>query len=125
MGKANVIVINNSSSMRRFIVDALEKNDYCVVSEISNTDEAQEVVFSYTFDILILDLVLPKYSGLDFFKRLKTKDEWEIPVIMTTPINIESIVLDILGNGVRDILVWPFDEQELIKSLEHVWPKKF
>ena len=69
-------------------------------------------------DLITLDLIMPKISGLDFLIRLKTREEWrDIPVIIVSTINLKEELVKALSMGANDYLSKPFDNSELLARI--------
>jgi len=93
------------------LVRSLRKSG-CVVDHVANGADADVALMSQTFDLLILDLGLPKLHGIEVLKRLRARKS-AIPVlILTARDGIDDRVLG-LDAGADDYLVKPFALAEL------------
>lgn len=93
------------------LIRALRKSGYAV-DHVSNGADADTAVVSQTFDLLILDLGLPKLHGIDVLRRLRARKS-KLPVlILTAQDGIEERVRG-LDAGADDYLVKPFALPEL------------
>ena len=90
-----------------------------MVSRAASSALAEKAMGFFTFDLLILDVMMPGESGVDFLKRLRA-DQVKIPVLMLTALGeVKDRIVGLQG-GADDYLPKPFDPQELllrVKSL--------
>ncbi|WP_419771043.1 MAG: response regulator transcription factor [Candidatus Marinarcus sp.] len=116
-----VLLLEDDLQMQEFIVDYL-KDYHFECSPFSHPKDAiEELSFNQTYDIVILDLMLPDMDGFDVFKKLKS--------ICNIPIIISSARGDI-GNkihgfelGADDYLSKPYEPRELVLRIEHILKK--
>lgn len=73
---------------------------------------ALEMISAYSFDLIILDIMLPGINGLDLCKQIK-KNNPQIPVIMLTALGTTENIVTGLDNGADDYLLKPFKIAEL------------
>jgi len=73
---------------------------------------ALEMVSAHTFDLIVMDIMLPGINGLDLCKQVKNKYP-HIPVIMLTALGTTENIVTGLDNGADDYLVKPFKIAEL------------
>lgn len=107
---ARVLVIDDDHSLQRTIQTMLQELDYTVVVA-SSVREAYERLDRMHFDLLIVDVMLPDQSGLDFVRDIRT---WmSTPIMMVTARNSEKDVVAGLRAGVDDYLVKPFSYDEI------------
>lgn len=107
---ARVLVVDDDTSVQRTIQTMLNELDYTVVVA-SSVREAYERLDRMYFDLLIVDIMLPDQSGLDFVRDLRT---WmSTPIMMVTARNSERDVVSGLRAGVDDYMVKPFSYEEI------------
>src|SRR3981081_2773177 len=85
IAKRRVLVIDDSAMVRRYIRDALERGQF-EVHEAFNGVEAMEKVLSAPFDLLVVDVNMPKMDGYTFLHALRARDGEiaTIPALMTS-----------------------------------------
>lgn len=107
---ARVLVVDDDGSVQRTIQTMLQELDYTVVVA-GSVREAYERLDRMYFDLLIVDVMLPDQSGLDFVRDLRT---WmSTPIMMVTARNSEKDVVAGLRAGVDDYMVKPFSYDEI------------
>ena len=99
----------------RIIADGLSralKKSGCAVDHVANGADADAALSTGTFDLLILDLGLPKLSGIDVLKRLRSRKSTLPVLILTAMDSVEDRVRG-LDAGADDYMVKPFALAEL------------
>jgi len=118
MKQKQVLVIEDDASIRRGVVDTLTFSGYATM-EADNGDDGLELALTATYDLLLLDLVLPGRDGLDILKELRSARPTE-PVIIMTARGEESDRVRGLQLGADDYVVKPFSVKELLARVEAV-----
>lgn len=111
MDKAKVLVIEDEDNIRRLLKYDLRQLG-CTVDSASNGEEGLDKSLSGDYDVLIVDWMLPKMSGIDIVKRYRDHNKKGI-VIMLTAKNNEEDLLDAFEVGVDDYVIKPFSPREL------------
>ena len=93
----------------------------CVVSEAANGEEGLVAAKRELPELIILDVTMPVMDGVTMLARLKDEPELKaIPVIILTAESGRENVLQIARLGVRDYLVKPFKEDQLIEKVGRI-----
>lgn len=114
-----IVVIDDSDLGRRTIISILEKHGFNVVGQTGNPEEATKIAGSTGGNLFLIDIVMPKVSGLELANHLSEQISG-IYIIMMSSLNIESVVIESISNGAIDFLAKPFSERELINSVEKI-----
>jgi two-component system, OmpR family, phosphate regulon response regulator OmpR len=109
----HILVIDDDDEIRQLLAKYLNKNGY-IVSLASNTAIAEELFELFQFDLVILDVLMPKETGLEFLKRKTLKQ----PVIMLTALGDVDDRINGLENGAEDYIAKPFEPKELLIRIE-------
>jgi len=109
----HILVIDDDDEIRQLLAKYLNKNGY-IVSLASNTTIAEELFELFQFDLVILDVLMPKETGLEFLKRKTLKQ----PVIMLTALGDVDDRINGLENGAEDYIAKPFEPKELLIRIE-------
>ena len=111
------LIIDDEIQIRRLLRMALEAKGYTVKEAPAGQLGLQEAVFVKP-DVILLDLGLPDMDGLEVLKRLR---EWsQIPVLILSVRDQESIKVAALENGADDYVTKPFSTAELIARLSAI-----
>lgn len=117
-----ILVLEDNDIFREAIVEAL-KNQYSVL-EARNTNEAKEMVQSYSIDLVISDLKLPDGTGIEVLEFTK-ENNLSLPFIfLTGQPDVESAVRA-LKLGAWDYLVKPIELEHLLKKIESCLENNF
>jgi two-component system chemotaxis response regulator CheY len=83
--KSRILVIDDSTMARRYVRGALERAEF-TVEEAFNGLEAMEKILARPFDLLIVDVNMPKMDGLSFLRALRGRQDTfsSIPALMTS-----------------------------------------
>lgn len=122
MEKRDTILIVDDLEINRAILGNIFKKKYNIL-EASDGDEALEIIKDNSERLLaiLLDLVMPKVSGIEVLKSLKDEGlEKEIPVFIITADNSEQVMYEAYELGVMDIIEKPFVPYFLSKRVENI-----
>ncbi|MGG5372974.1 response regulator transcription factor [Enterococcus sp. AZ196] len=106
-----ILLCEDEDKMRELLKKFFEKEGYTVV-EASDGEAAMEKFYAETFDLAILDWMMPKMTGLEAAKRMKS--ERNIKILMLTAKNLPEDEVRALMTGVDDYLAKPFHAQVLL-----------
>jgi DNA-binding response OmpR family regulator len=113
-----ILTVEDDAAIRRGIVDALSFIGYRVL-EAANGNLGMEMAVQQSYDLLLLDLVLPGKSGLDILRALRLTRPTQ-PVIILTARGEEQDRVEGLKAGADDYVVKPFSVKELLARVEAV-----
>jgi len=116
--KAHILVIEDEQKIRSALRDFLEFHDFRV-SEAVDGLEAQRIVAEKRFDLILLDLMLPKISGEQLCTGWR-RDGMQTPVIMLTAKGQEKEKVTGLNLGADDYITKPFALEELLARIKAV-----
>lgn len=106
-----ILVAEDDPSLAESLVRSLRQSGYAVDC-VANGDEADSAVQTHDFDLLILDIGLPKKSGLEVLKRLRSRNSATAVLILTARDSLNDRVTG-LDAGADDYLAKPFELAEL------------
>jgi DNA-binding response OmpR family regulator len=113
-----VLVVEDDSAIRRGLTDALRFAGYEVLQAATGTD-GMELALQASYELLLLDLILPGCSGFDILERVH-QDRPGAPVIILTARGEEADRVKGLRLGADDYVVKPFSVRELLARVEAV-----
>lgn len=109
-----VLVVDDENSIRRYLRAALSAQGFTVY-EAANGEEAVNAVLNNRPDIIILDLGLPDFDGIEVTRRLR---EWsKTPIIILSVREAENDKIAALDAGADDYLTKPFGTGELMARM--------
>jgi len=118
MSGARILVVEDDSAIRRGIVDALEFAGYEAL-QAGNGNEGMTQGLRGTFDLLLLDLILPGHSGFEILKAAREARP-TLPIIILTALGEEADKIAALNQGADDYLTKPFGVGELLARVQAV-----
>lgn len=118
MTQRTILTVEDDPAIRRGIVDALTFAGYEVL-EAGDGDSGLQQAVKRTYDLLLLDLVLPGMSGLEILERVRVTRP-TLPVIVLTARGEEQDRVEGLRKGADDYVVKPFSVKELLARVEAV-----
>jgi DNA-binding response OmpR family regulator len=113
-----ILVIEDDSAIRRGVTDALRFSGYTVL-EAAEGSSGMEQAQKATFDLMLLDLVLPNYSGFEILRAVR-EHRPGTPVIILSARGEEADRVKGLKLGADDYVVKPFSVRELLARVEAV-----
>jgi DNA-binding response OmpR family regulator len=118
MDTRRILVVEDDSAIRRGIADALTFAGYEVLQAGNGPDGLAQGLRA-TFDLLLLDLILPGASGFEILKRVRSARA-TLPVIILTARGEEDDRVEGLRLGADDYIVKPFSVRELLARVQAV-----
>ncbi|UMZ74250.1 response regulator [Natranaerofaba carboxydovora] len=120
-----ILLVEDDKHIARLVTYNLEKEGYQVTHEIRG-DKAIELLYQNDFDLVVLDIMLPGISGLDFCRKAREyKKEPYLPIIMLTAKNEETDKIVGLEMGANDYVTKPFSPKELTARVKAQLRSKF
>ena len=113
----HILVIDDDQKLGNLLKNFLTEKGY-LVDFVENTFIAKEKLFNIIFDLLILDVMLPKESGLSFASKLKASND--TPILMLSAMSAPKDRIKGLKTGVDEYLAKPFEPEELLLRIENV-----
>lgn len=107
-----VLIVEDDQPLRRIISTILEEEQY-KIEQAEDGEEGYLMAASSEYDLIILDIMLPKMDGFSILKRLRKEGHRTPTLFLTAKDRIEDKVLG-LDIGADDYIVKPFDTQELL-----------
>ena len=112
----DLLLVEDDERVRRFVRRGLEAEGYSVTTAQDGLEGAQRAQ-DESYDVLILDVMLPRLSGRDVCKQLR-KAGVATPILMLTALDHTDDKVECLRGGADDYLTKPFDFEELLARLE-------
>ena len=117
---AHILVVDDDDGIRTLVKKYLNENNF-LVTTASNAEDASEKIKIVNFDLIILDIMMPGKSGLDFLKQNKKK--LQTPIILLTAKGEPNERIEGLEIGADDYLPKPFEPKELILRIKNIIEK--
>ena len=118
--EAHIMVVDDDDGIRNLVKKYLNENNF-LVTTANNAEDAEEKIKVIKFDLIVLDIMMPGESGLDFIS--KNKDKYNTPVILLTAKGEASERVEGLEIGADDYLPKPFEPKELTLRIRNILNK--
>lgn len=106
-----ILIVEDHVEIAEFLIQNLQDEGF-ETEHVSDGKQAVDHILSHTYDLVILDLLLPSLHGKDVLKAVRTQQN-EVPVIVLSSINEVESKVNLLNIGADDYLVKPFSFVEL------------
>ncbi|MEJ5285053.1 MAG: EAL domain-containing protein [Brevinematales bacterium] len=114
--KLNLLYVEDDAITREALADYLKK----IVKKVYLADNGANGLKIYkknNIDIVLTDIKMPVMNGLEMIKEIK-KDDYDIPIVVTTAYNEIEYLIDSIELGVNSFLIKPIDTEKLYKVLQ-------
>ena len=116
MAKTKILWADDEIDMLKPHIIFLEEKGYDVTA-VNSGDEALDLVNEEHFDIIFLDEQMPGMSGIETLENIKARQP-NIPIVMITKSEEESIMEDAIGSNIADYLIKPVKPSQILLSLK-------
>jgi two-component system, OmpR family, phosphate regulon response regulator OmpR len=115
--KPHILVVDDDTRLRELLRNFLSRNGFRV-TVASHAGEARERLGVLDFDLIVLDVMMPGQTGLDFATEIRRSDD--VPILMLTAMGDTKDRIAGLETGVDDYLGKPFEPRELLLRIQNV-----
>ena len=113
----HILVIDDDDRLRLLLKQYLSKNKF-KVSTCPNIEKANILLQEFSFDIIILDVMMPGKTGIDFL--LEKDNNIKTPVLLLTALDQITDKIKGLKSGADDYLTKPFEPEELLLRINNI-----
>ncbi|HLR92752.1 MAG TPA: response regulator transcription factor [Atopostipes sp.] len=114
-----VLIIEDEQSILKLLTYNLEQEGYAVESSMDG-QEGLEMALKNTYDMILLDLMLPNKNGMDICREIR-QEKNEVPIIMLTAKDTEIDKILGLEIGADDYITKPFSPREVIARMKAIF----
>ena len=118
--KEHILIVDDDDGIRNLVNQYLKDNNF-LVTTANSAEDAKRKTDIIKFDLIVLDIMMPGKSGLDFTKENKKKIN--TPIILLTAKGEASERVEGLEIGADDYLAKPFEPKELILRINNILNK--
>ena len=118
--EAHILVVDDDDGIRNLVKKYLNENNF-LITTANNAEDAEEKIKIIKFDLIVLDIMMPGQSGLEFIS--KNKNKFNTPVILLTAKGEANDRVEGLEIGADDYLPKPFEPKELILRIRNILNK--
>ena len=117
---AHILVVDDDDGIRNLVKQYLNEHNY-LITTAKSAENAKEKVSLIKFDLIVLDIMMPGQSGLEF--TIENKDKINTPIILLTAKTEANERIEGLEIGADDYLPKPFEPKELILRIKNILDK--
>ena len=114
---AHILVVDDDNGIRTLVKRYLDENNF-LVTTAKSAEDAIEKIKIIKFDLIVLDIMMPGKSGLEFIEENKNK--LDTPIILLTAKGDTKERIEGLEVGADDYLPKPFEPKELILRIKNI-----
>ncbi len=122
MNDKHILLVEDDETLQSLIEKLLINNEY-LVSKAINIEEARKLLKFFIFDLIVLDVMLPDSTGLQFYEKT-IKNRIDTPVIFLSALSDVDDRVTGLELGADDYIGKPFDSRELLLKIKKNISKK-
>ena len=117
---AHILVVDDDDGIRELVKKYLSKNNF-LITTANSAEVAKEKISIIKFDLIVLDIMMPGKSGLEFTSE--NKDNINTPIILLTAKGESNERVEGLEVGADDYLPKPFEPKELVLRIKNILNK--
>ena len=119
---AHILVVDDDEGIRTLVKKYLNENNF-LVTTADSAENAAEKIEIIDFDMIILDIMMPGKSGLQFIQENMNKIN--TPIVLLTAKGTADERIEGLEVGADDYLPKPFEPKELVLRIKNILKKKY
>ena len=117
-GKTRLLYVDDEEALRTLVGDQLESEGFSVATA-DDGDTAIANLKKNSYDVILLDIRMPRVSGIEVLKFLRER-KTATRVIVLTAVDDLSVAIEAVKNGASDYLTKPYDLNGLLSSIRRV-----
>ncbi len=117
---AHILIVDDDDRIRILVKQYLQDNNY-LVTTAKDAFDAKNKIDLIKFDLIVLDIMMPKKSGLELTDELKKENK--VPIILLTAKGETDERVEGLERGADDYLGKPFEPKELLLRIKNILAK--
>lgn len=114
-----ILVVDDEEILRMLISDTLEDLGY-EIEEAENGEEALNKIMQKSYDLVILDYMMPNLTGIEVIERIPSEIKATMPILMLTAKAQEADRQAVLDKGADYFMSKPFSPVSLVKVVEEI-----
>lgn len=116
--KIQILYVDDEQNLRHLVKEQLSAEGYAVETA-DDGDTAIDMIKKHEYDVVLLDIRMPRVSGLDVLKYIRAQ-KLHSRVLMLTAVDDLSVVLEAVKIGANDYLTKPYEVNTLLSSIHRL-----
>ena len=114
-----ILVVDDIPFVRETISEILRSAHYLIVGEASDGLEAIEKYFKLKPDLVTMDVVMPKMSGVEATRKIVKQDR-AARIVIVSAMGQENLIMEAIAAGAKDYILKPFTADDILKTVQHL-----
>ncbi|SES12003.1 response regulator [Psychrobacillus sp. OK032] len=114
-----VLVVDDAIFMRTTIKRMLEEQQFQIIGEAANGQEAIEMYRKLLPDVVTMDITMPGMTGIEAVKSIISEHP-DAKIVMVTALGQQKLIVDALESGAKDFITKPFNPEQIVQVLNNV-----
>ncbi|WP_027087991.1 response regulator [Cohnella panacarvi] len=119
---AMIMIVDDSSIIRRSLREILEESGHEVVAEAQNGEEALELYRSHRIDLVTMDIQMPGKSGIEAVRTIKAFDP-EARIVMISSVEQRNLIYEAIKLGAKHYIIKPFTREKVDEVMKSILPE--
>ena len=121
MKDLRILVVDDSPTMRRILLNTIQKAGYSQVKYAEDGKDALAKLLAGEYDLVMTDWNMPNMNGLELTAAVRKEDTLkETPILMVTTRNMKEDIVNAIKSGVNGYIVKPFDAKTLNAKIAEI-----
>ncbi len=116
--KIQILYVDDEQNLRHLVKEQLSGEGYAVETA-DDGDTAIDMIKKHEYDVVLLDIRMPRVSGLDVLKYIRAQ-KLHCRVLMLTAVDDLSVALEAVKIGANDYLTKPYEVNTLLSSIHRL-----
>jgi len=113
------MVVDDALFMRNMLKDIFVRAGHDVIAEAENGEMAFDLYRELKPDLVTMDIVMPKKSGIEALQEIMASDA-SACVVMVSALGQDALVIEAVEAGAKDFIVKPFKEEKVLEIISRV-----
>lgn len=118
LSKKKLLIVDDSDFSRQIISEFLTHSLFDLYLS-SDIQDALHNILKFKIDIVLLDIVMPDKNGIELAKEIKNMSP-DTQIVFMSSLTQDKMILQVIEAGGFDLLIKPFSQEKLIKTLERI-----
>ena len=114
-----IMVVDDALFMRNMLKDIFTRAGFEIVAEADNGEKALAMYQQTRPDLVTMDIVMPKKSGIEALQEIMVSDP-NARVVMVSALGQDSLVIEAVDAGAKDFIVKPFKEAKVLEIVRRI-----